>query len=155
MVHATTWMSLMDEFHTEWKKPEKRVNIIWFHLYKALETTKLIYNGGNQWLSRTRVKGGMTGKGHKGTLQKDLKVLCLDNGGDYTGWWLQWLFTLVETTKLCIKMNVSTVCKFYFFIKKLKLLRLSFRQLEAWIHQETNELQKQQIGQKRCFLKHP
>lgn len=38
-------------------------------------------------------------------------------------------------------MNVSTVCTFYFFIKKLKLLRLSFRQQEACRHQETNELQ--------------
>lgn len=28
------------------------------------------------------------------------------------------LFALVETTKLCIKMNVSTICTFYLFIKK-------------------------------------
>lgn len=30
------------------------------------------------------LKGGITGKGHEGTLWKDVKVLCLDNGGDYT-----------------------------------------------------------------------
>lgn len=28
------------------------------------------------------LRGGMTGKGHKGTFWKDIKVLCLDDGGD-------------------------------------------------------------------------
>lgn len=30
------------------------------------------------------LRGRITGKGHRGTFWKDIKVLCLDNGGHYT-----------------------------------------------------------------------
>lgn len=42
MIHTTSCMSLKI-YYADQKKPDrKRVDIVWFHLYDALEQTKLI-----------------------------------------------------------------------------------------------------------------
>lgn len=40
LIHTTTWLNLNN--YAEWKKLDKHIHILWFHLYKILEDTKYV-----------------------------------------------------------------------------------------------------------------